>query len=261
LYIFNRKTMSIRIKIFKEPKVNNPYVIVGFPGIGYVAKIALDYIVEKLKAEKFAEIYSYSFPSFIIVKNDGTIDPIRVELYNSGNFIFVTANAQPATPEGQHELTDFIVREILKRYGISKIYAMAAYVVEGRIGEPKIYGAVTDIQIMKDLESFGIIPMSGGSISGANGIILTYAKENEIPAACLLSETLAYTYGYFADVKAAEALVKMITIITGIKIDLVDIEEKAKNFENMIRKFREAEEKTAREERGKTWKGDLTYLW
>ncbi|MCX8169647.1 MAG: PAC2 family protein, partial [Candidatus Methanomethyliaceae archaeon] len=133
-----------------------------------------------------------------------------VELYNSDNFVFITGNAQPATPEGQHELTDFIVKELQRKYGISKIYAMAAYVVEGRVGEPKIYGAVTDLSLMKALEGFGVIPMSGGSISGANGIILTYAKEYEIPAACLLSETLAYTYGYFADVKAAEALVKVI---------------------------------------------------
>lgn len=253
--------MTIRIKILKDLKLSNPYVIVGFPGIGYVAKIALDYIVEKLKAEKFAEIYSYSFPSFLIVKHDGMVDPIRVELYNSNNFVFITGNAQPATPEGQHELTDFIVKELHRRYGISKIYAMAAYVVESRVGEPKIYGAVTDLHLMKTLEGFGVIPMNGGSISGANGIILTYAKEYEIPAACLLSETLAYTYGYFADVKAAEALVKMITTITGIKIDLVDIEEKAKSFENMIRRFKEAEDRTVKEERGRTWKGDLTYLW
>ncbi|MCQ5341229.1 MAG: PAC2 family protein [Candidatus Methanomethylicia archaeon] len=253
--------MSIRIKFLKDVKIENPYLIVGFPGIGYVAKFALDYIIEKIKAEKFAEIYSYSFPSFIIVKSNGLAEPIRTELFYSNNFIFVTGNAQPITPEGQHELSDFIISELMKKYRISMIYAMAAYVVEGRSEEPKVYGVVTDPMLMEFLKKYGVSPMNGGSISGANGIILTYAKEMGIPAVCLLSETLPYTYGYYADVKAAKALVEVITSITGIKIDMTDIEEKAKGFEIALRKFKEAEETTIKEEREKEWKKDLTYLW
>ncbi|MCC6013726.1 MAG: PAC2 family protein [Candidatus Verstraetearchaeota archaeon] len=253
--------MSIRIKFLKDIKIENPCLIVGFPGIGYVAKFALDYIVEKLKAEKFAEIYSHSFPSFIIVKSNGLFEPIRTDLFYSGNFIFVTGNAQPITPEGQHELSDFIISELMKRYKISMVYAMAAYVVEGRSGEPKVYGVVTDPMLMESLKKYGVYPMSGGSISGANGIILTYAKEMGIPGVCLLSETLPYTYGYYADIKAAKALVEVITSITGIKIDLTDIEEKARGFEITLKKIKEAEEETVREELKKEWRKDLSYLW
>ncbi|RLE50060.1 MAG: hypothetical protein DRJ31_02705 [Candidatus Methanomethylicota archaeon] len=257
--------MSVKFKFIRDVRANKPYMLVGFPGIAYVAKVAADYLIEKLDAELFAEVYSHAFPSFVIVRDNGIIEPLKVELYYSNSdgkdIILVTGNTQPATPEGQHELVDAIVNEVFKRYSISKVYAMAAYVVERRVGEPKVYGAVTDSSILKSLEKYGVIPMSGGSISGANGIILSYAKALEIPGACLLSETEAYTYyGYVADVKAAEALLKVVTSIVGISIDMADIEARAKEFEEMLRRFKEAEEKALKELQERTWYRGPTYI-
>jgi uncharacterized protein (TIGR00162 family) len=258
--------VPVRFRFVRDVRLDRPCMLVGFPGIGYVAKVALDYLVEKLGAEVFAEVYSHAFPSFVVVRDDGVVEPLKVELYYSccegGSFILVTGNAQPITPEGQNELVDAIVAEICGRYRISRIFAMAAYVVEGRTGEPRVYVAATDASTLNAFAKQGIMPMNGGCITGANGIILSYAKALGIPAACLLSETLAYTYyGYLADVKAAEALVKAITSITGLSIDMSDIEAKAKRFEEMLKRLKEAEESVLRETREKTWRRDLTYIW
>ncbi|MCS7120004.1 MAG: PAC2 family protein [Nitrososphaerota archaeon] len=258
--------MAIKFKFLKDLKADKPCVIAGFPGIGYVAKIALDYLAEKLRADVYAEVYSHAFPPFIIVRENGVIEPLKVDLLYSSldgkDFLLITGNAQPATPEGQHELIDALISEISGRYRVTRVFAMAAYVVENRVGEPNIYGAATDSATMDLLKTHGVKPMTEGSISGANGIILSYAKAIGVPAACLLSETPAYTYyGQFADAKAAEALLKVITSILGVSIDMTDIEEKARGSEEILRRLsRLAEERFIKEVPQKTFTGDLTYI-
>ncbi|MEM2510781.1 MAG: PAC2 family protein, partial [Candidatus Methanomethylicia archaeon] len=172
--------MVVKFRFLGELNVKNPYLIVGFPGIAYVAKIAVDYLIEKLNAKLFAEVYSHHFPSFVIVRDNGVIEPLKIEVYSSSlndkQIVLVTGNTQPITPEGQHELIDVLLGEITKRCIVRRIYAMAAYVVEKRIGEPKVYGVVTSSNLSNELKYYGVIPMSEGSISGANGIVLGYAK-------------------------------------------------------------------------------------
>ncbi|MEM1546194.1 MAG: PAC2 family protein [Candidatus Methanomethylicia archaeon] len=258
--------MVVKFRFLGELNVKNPYLIVGFPGIAYVAKIAVDYLIEKLNAKLFAEVYSHHFPSFVIVRDNGVIEPLKIEVYSSSlndkQIVLVTGNTQPITPEGQHELIDVLLGEITKRCIVRRIYAMAAYVVEKRIGEPKVYGVVTSSNLSNELKYYGVIPMSEGSISGANGIVLGYAKMMGIDGVCLLGETGSYTayYGYVADVKASESLLKVLTRILGLEIDMTDIESRAREFEEVFKKIKDAEEKALRELYEKTWFKGPSYI-
>jgi len=49
-------------KIKKMPKLTNPILIEGLPGIGNVGKLAVEHLIDTIKAKKFAEIYSKDFP-------------------------------------------------------------------------------------------------------------------------------------------------------------------------------------------------------
>src|SRR3989338_5954307 len=44
------------IKIYKRPKLNEPYLIVAWPGMGEVAFKAAMHLIDKLKAEEFAQL-------------------------------------------------------------------------------------------------------------------------------------------------------------------------------------------------------------
>lgn len=258
--------MVVKFKFIRELDVKNPCLITGFPGIAYVAKIAVDYLVEKLNAKLFAEVYSHHFPSFVIVRDNGIIEPLKVELYSSNfngkQIILITGNTQPITPEGQHELIDEMLKEIVKRCTVKRIYAMAAYIVEERTGEPKVYSVATSDDLSNELKDYGVTPMAEGSITGANGIILSYAKMMGIDGVCLLSETGAYTayYGYVADVKASESLLKVLTRILGLDIDMADIESKAREFEEIFKRIKAAEEKALRELYEKVWFKGPSYI-
>lgn len=45
----------------KTPKLTNPLLIEGLPGIGNVGKLAVEHLIDTINAKKFAEIYSKDF--------------------------------------------------------------------------------------------------------------------------------------------------------------------------------------------------------
>jgi len=49
------------VKLQKEPKLNSPYLVAAWPGMGNVALKAATYLREKLRAEEFGEIEADGF--------------------------------------------------------------------------------------------------------------------------------------------------------------------------------------------------------
>ena len=48
--------MVWKVKKLSNPRLKKPILVSGLPGVGNVGKIALDFMVDKLKAKKFMEI-------------------------------------------------------------------------------------------------------------------------------------------------------------------------------------------------------------
>jgi proteasome assembly chaperone (PAC2) family protein len=69
------------IKELKKVDLNNPILIEGLPGLGLVGKIAIRYLVKRLKAEKLAYIYSPHFPYFVLVSKKGNVRLLRGTFY------------------------------------------------------------------------------------------------------------------------------------------------------------------------------------
>ena len=55
------------------PKLRKPVLIEGLPGIGNVGKLAVDFVIEELKAERAYEFFSYSFPHSVFVNEDNLV--------------------------------------------------------------------------------------------------------------------------------------------------------------------------------------------
>ena len=63
------------------PKLNNPVFIEGLPGIGNVGKIAVDFLIEELKAKKLCSFFSYRFPHSVFVGENNLVEMPKIELY------------------------------------------------------------------------------------------------------------------------------------------------------------------------------------
>ena len=58
-----------------------PTLICGFPGSGYVGKLAIDHLIHELNASHLADIYSNTFPPQVMIKPDGTVDLIKNAMF------------------------------------------------------------------------------------------------------------------------------------------------------------------------------------
>ena len=77
--------MEFKIKELKRPKLKSPILVEGLPGIGNVGKIAVDFMIDSIGAEKIIEISSSNFPHSVFVNENNLVDLPKIELYYKKN--------------------------------------------------------------------------------------------------------------------------------------------------------------------------------
>jgi uncharacterized protein (TIGR00162 family) len=234
---------KIVINQFKKPKLNAPILIGGLPGIGNIGKIAAEYLIEKLKLQKMLDIFSEYLPPQVFIGDDNTIFLVRNSIYykkfkGRKDLMVLVGDFQGTTQEGQYEMSHTIL-EIARKNNVSMLYTLGGYSIGKIIESPRILGAVTDVELKKPLQDSGVVfPKGepGGGIVGSAGVMLGLAKEIfSINGACLMGETS----GYFADPKGAREMLKVLSSILDVEIDLSDIEERSKQIEQITEKMQE----------------------
>jgi proteasome assembly chaperone (PAC2) family protein len=93
------------------PDCKFPNLVCGFPGSGYVGKLAVDHLIHELSARHLVDIYSNTFPPQVLIKPDGTVDLIRNTIFYhesqispSLNMMFLTGDSQPSNPDAEYIL-------------------------------------------------------------------------------------------------------------------------------------------------------------
>lgn len=244
--------MKVKTRVLSTPTLSEPVLVGGLPGIGYVAKISADHLVEQLKAELFEEIYSHSFPPYVVITKDGTVELMKNDLYykkkdstSASDLILYTGNTQATTPEGQYDVAEEVLN-VAERLGVRRLYTLAAYVTEKVTEKPRVFAAATETPLLEELKGFGVVPMEEGSIGGTNGLLFGLAKLRGIPAACLLGETLGYTTPSgraIVDAKSSQAILEVLNKILQLTIDLTPLQNQAKMTEEFIQRLEDLEKK------------------
>ncbi|MEO9277543.1 MAG: proteasome assembly chaperone family protein [Nitrososphaera sp.] len=228
----------IVVEIFETPKLKNPTLICGLPGSGFVGKLAVDHVIDELKAIPFASIFSSAFPPQVLIQSDGTADLMKNVLYyskgKSHDLIFLSGDAQPVTPESEYEMADELTK-ICEKLGVKTIYTLAAYITGTFTKSQQVYGTSTSPNIVKDFSKYGIHAMNSGSITGMNGLIIGVGKRKGITGICLLGETS----GYVVDAKASKAVLETLAKMLDLKLDLSSLSKKAQDTEQLVKTIEE----------------------
>jgi uncharacterized protein (TIGR00162 family) len=230
------------------------------PGIAYIGKLSVDYLIQQLKADLVAEVYSEHFPPYVIIKEDGLLELLRNELNlfhgeDGQDILFLSGNAQSFSPEGQYEIADKVL-DLAVEKGVSRVYSVAALVTDREFETPHVFCAATSPVMLEEIKSHGAQPLDHGMIGGENGIILGLAKKRGIEGACLMAETHGFqtpTGEYVIDPRAAKAALNVLTQILGTKVDMEPMEKQAMQMDEAIAKMAEIERKV-REEMSQTGK-------
>lgn len=230
-------------RVLEMPTLKEPVLIEGLPGVGNVGKLAAEHLIDEIKAKKFAEIYSDSFPPQVFINPEGTVRLVKNELYyhkdKKQDLIILTGDYQGLTSVGQYHLVNTVL-DLAEKLGTKMIYTLGGYGIGREIRHPRITGAATDIQLVKELKKYGVVfkDEPSGGIVGASGLLLGMGKLRGMRGVCLMGETS----GYMVDPNSAREVIKVLSQSLGLEISLSELESKAKEIDKISKKIRHIEE-------------------
>ena len=246
------------LRFLNKPEMTKSRMLVGLPGMGMVARTTVNYFMEFLKPELFADIpMPYLSPSIaffekgIVVPIDREKSPFKFYFSEKENLVLFSGDIQFGYTAKDNELADKIV-EMAKMCGVDTIYTVIATHVQRYVEEPEVFGVATSPEQIRFLQEKGINIADGSlQISGVNGLVMEYAQRKGINGIALLSET---AFPEALDIKACYAGIKKISELLGIEIDLSRIEIEARRFDEGFKKYlKDIQEKKRKEE-------DLGYI-
>ena len=231
------------VKLYKEPKLKKPDIIVGWPGIGNIGIVTVDTIREQIQAEEFGEIEAHDFfyPSRVTIKADllADLEFPRSRFYykhlDKKDLIIFTGEEQPTDgarlyAEGRkaYEMANLVL-DVAEKFDCQRVYTSGAAVslVHHRM-KPRVWLVPNKKELLGELKGVdNTVLMSEvegragqGSITGLNGLLLGVAQKRGLPGVCLMGEIPDYLSGApFPYPKASKSVLEVISHILGIPID------------------------------------------
>jgi len=227
-------------------QLNNPCVLIGFPGIALVGKLAVTSIKDAIEAELFLNIEHFDFRPKSTGEN-GSLEIPSAQVYykarEKGDLFILTAEYQPQSSEGVFEFSKYFCEEMDElTNGKINLYLSSGAMISERStkeSESTVYVCGTDDQVVKDfLNMKNTQIMDTGVIAGANGILPAWAGSKGLaPGICLLAETVPLPMMNL-DPKASKALVEVMKTYFDIEMDYKALDNQIEEMEQVFEKFK-----------------------
>ncbi|MFL6474234.1 MAG: PAC2 family protein [Nitrososphaera sp.] len=173
-----------------EPDINRPIMIAAMQDMGNVGNIAVDFINKSLDSKLFRYVLT-PYPNYVVDKG-GHIEFYQERWeyrYSKSIIVFGGGIGQPQTNHELYELCQDVIN-IAKLYSVQLIYTLGAFHTDRNYGKDPVTLVTTTSQELTDqIVKIGHRTTPGSSlITGFNGLILGYAKSNNIQGIGLFAE-------------------------------------------------------------------------
>jgi len=204
--------------------VERPYMVVGIPDVGLAGTIAATFIVRKLQLPISAEILDDRLPPIALLRRGLPYSPYAI--YGNGNpFVLAPETVIPASL-----IRPFIRGVIIWALsrGVRSIYALGGIADANRpnVKEPKVFGVVSSSQGLGLLEEHGIRVIPDGYLVGPYAVLVHEARNYGIHVVVLLAQA----YYNVPDPAAAAALLKVLSSMTRLEIDVGELIEQGEKI-------------------------------
>jgi len=222
-------------------KLNAPWMLAVWPGMGHVAMGAGYYLIARLKMTLLAELATREFfdPEQVDVRS-GLIQPLqpprsrlflRTDPREEHDLLVLLSEAQPSS--GRWDFCRRVL-EFAHRLGVVRIITLAAVASEMEPeAESRVFGIATDVAGLHDLEELGAAPLEDGRISGLNGLVLAAAAESGIQGIGLLGE-IPRVFSQFPFPAASLATLRALASLSHLEIDLSELQRQADNVQTQL---------------------------
>ncbi len=225
--------MSWKLKVIKKVKNSkNSILIGGLPGVGNVGKLAVDFLIDDLKAEKIYEVFSPKTHNCVFVNEDNLVEMPFISIYykklkNKDLFLL----AGDIHPMDGSSCYDFC-KEMLN---FCEINNCKEIITLGGVGtkdipkKPKVYYTGNNKKIInKYTNRKGLTPLTG-QIVGVSGLLIGMAVDSKIDGVGILAETFAQP-GYIGTQGANEILLTLNNKLD-LKLNLNRLKKEMKEIE------------------------------
>jgi uncharacterized protein len=222
-------------------KLNQPWLVAVWPGMGHVAMSAGFYLMSKLGMHALAEFWPRGlFEIDHVEVQGGLIRPGRLprsrffvwnDPQEKHDILVFIGEAQPTT--GKHAFCQKLI-EFAKQAGVHRVFTFAAMATQMHPqDESRVFGAATDAEGLSGLKELELAILEEGQISGLNGVLLGVAAENGLRGYSLLGE-MPHLFAQLPFPKASLAVLKTFTRFAGIDIDFTELQEQAQSMEEQL---------------------------
>ncbi|MBI2541872.1 PAC2 family protein [Candidatus Woesearchaeota archaeon] len=226
----------------KIPKLNAPIFIEGLPGIGNVGKVAVDFLIDELKAKKLYEITSYTFPHSVFVNEDNLVElPIVEVFYRQFNgkkpdLLLLGGDVQPIDEISSYEFSENIL-DMVEKLGGKEVITLGGIGLADIPKKPKVYCTANSKKIIEKYKSelvsnslYGVV----GPIVGVSGLLLGLSTRRKIEAISFLAET--YGHPMYLGIKGAKEILNVLNKKLSLNIDINKLDREIKDIEGEILK-------------------------
>jgi uncharacterized protein len=220
---------------------NRPLLVAVWPGMGQVALTAGYYLMSKLHMHETDPLPAQDlFDIDEVDIQEGLVRTARLpktrvfrrkDPTTRREIVVLIGEAQP--PAGKLAFCGRLL-DYADRLGIREVFTFAAMADEVSLrSPPRVFGVATHSEGRDKLRESGVPILSNGRIAGLNGVLLGVAAQRGFQGIGLLGEMPALvTPVPFA--KASCAVLEAFTRLSGIQIELRELEEYGRSIEDQL---------------------------
>jgi proteasome assembly chaperone (PAC2) family protein len=230
------------VKISAKPKLKSPVMLAAWPGVGNVAMLVANYLLDKFEFKDLAEIDANQFFDPIGVLSREHM--IEAPQFPQSHFYYWK------NKKGEHDIILFIgddqpdfkiydfagcVLDFAQSYGVERVYTCAAAMTNIHFTEqPRVWAVATNKILVEELRKYDLLQKGSIQIAGLNGLLLGLAKEKNFNGVCVMTEVPSQT-SRMDNPMAALAILKTFMRLLDIEVDTKELAENAKEVTEQIK--------------------------
>ncbi len=236
------------------PRYASPVLVSGLPGIGNVGKIAIDFIIESLHAEKIMTFTSPSMPTSVFITEENLLELPSIELYAATlnarlrkngagkrksaapDLLLLTGDVQPAESVLCHDFCQAVLG-VAKKLGVAQIVTTGGIGLPQVKGQPRLYCTGTSRGSIKRFVKGSTVRTdlygSVGPIVGVSGMLVAMGPNYRIPSMCLLAETVGHPM--YLGIRGAKEIIRFLSARFAFDVDLKELNAEIRQLEQDMR--------------------------
>lgn len=249
-----------------KDKTDSPVFIEGLLGVGHVGVLSANHLLKELNFDKIAHIYSPHFNTpfssgdtpGVVYSKEGTAKLHSNELfYNHEHDLFVYRGFYQGDYCEFYYTHANMIMEFCIDYGVKEVYTLGGLGTGRKVKEPSTRAVITSGEQSDKINPHARIlrgKENMPSVTGLSGLLIGLADKNGIDGVSLLGET----YGPYPDALAAKSVLKSLSEILELDLDLSRLDDLAEELDEKREEFKKKMKTIQGKKRVE--KGDRRYI-